>query len=235
MKKQLLSTLTALAALSASAQIAEVSTPRPLLAGVESDMYYPVMSRDGSQVMFTSVDYTGLRVYDFNDNVTKKLSDKPRAGLSASFATGDERVKVATEGSRLIVTRDGVERSFTPVECHAGYLWESLSPDGSKIMFVAAGKGIVVTDLDGRVLSMPGKYEAPVWYGNDLIVAMDATDDGHQYRSSRIVMLRVDGSEMQPLTRPESMSMFPAASIESGKVVYNTIDGLLYEIDVKLK
>lgn len=225
----------ALAASAASAQIAEVSTPRRLLAGVESDMYYPVLSRDGSQVMFTSVDYTGLRMYDFNDNVTKRLSDRPRAGLSASFESADRPVKIATEGARLIVTDNGVERFYTPVESHAGYLWESLSPDGRKIMFVAAGKGIVVTDLNGKVLSMPGNYEAPVWYGNDLIVAMDATDDGHQYRSSRIVMLRADGSEMQPLTRPESMSMFPTASIESGKVVYNTIDGLLYEIDVKLK
>jgi hypothetical protein len=223
------------AALAMQAQIADVSSPRRLLAGVEGEAYYPVLNADGTQMKYTSQDYQGLKLYDFVDNVTTKLSDAPRAGLSASFVAADAKVKVGVEGSNLLITRDGVTRSYSPVPCYAGYLWASLSPDGKKVMFVAAGKGIVITDLQGNVLSRPGKYEAPVWYGNDLIVAMDATDDGHQYRSSRIVLLRADGSEVQPLTRPESMSMFPAASATAGKIVYNTIDGLLYQLDVKLK
>ena len=63
---------------------------------------------------------------------------------------------------------------------------------------------------------------------------MKATDDGHQYSSSQIVMLKADGSEIQEITRPESMTMFPTASFEAGKIVYNTIDGRLFEMSVNL-
>lgn len=234
MKKQFILLSTVFAALAANAQIVEVSTPKRLLAGVETEIYHPVLNADGSKVMFTTADYTGLRVYDFNDNVTSKLSDARHAGRNAKFED-NASVKVSTKGSELIITRKGVERRYSPVGECAGYIWPSLSPDGKKVMFVAAGKGIVITDLDGKVLAKLGNYEAPVWYGNDLVVAMDAKDDGHQFKSSRIVMLRADGSEMQQLTRPESMSMFPAASAIGGKILYCTIDGLLYQLDVKLK
>ena len=121
------------------------------------------------------------------------------------------------------------------VHGYAGYCWPSLSPDGTKVMFVAAGKGIYITDLKGCILSQPGKYEAPVWYGNNHIVAMNAKDDGHQYMSSQIVLLSADGKQVQDLTKPESMSMNPAAAISANRVVYNTIDGRLYEMTVTLK
>ncbi len=237
MKKNLLLSLAAaaLVSVSASAQIAEVSSPRRLLAGVESEMYYPVMNAEGTQVSFTTANNKGLRVYDFNDNVTRKLSDAPSAGRTMQAFKSDAKVTVRTSGSQLFITVNGVEKSYTPIESYAGYLWASVSPDQSKVMFFAAGKGIVITDLKGNILSRPGKYEAPVWYDNDVIVAMDAKDDGHQFKSSRIVMVRADGSQVQPLTRPESMSMFPAASVKAGKIIYNTIDGLLFEMDVKLK
>ncbi len=225
----------AMLSIEANAQIAEVSKPRRLLAGVESEMYYPVMNSDGSQVSFTTVNNKGLRVYDFNDNVTRKLSDAPGAGRTMNAFKSDMKVSARTAGSELFITVNGVEKSYSPIESYAGYLWASVSPDQSKVMFFAAGKGIVITDLEGNVLLRPGKFEAPVWYSDDVIVAMDAKDDGHQFKSSRIVMVRADGSEVQPLTRPESMSMYPAASIKAGKIVYNTIDGLLFEMDVKLK
>lgn len=236
MKHQLLIALAAFCIQSASAQLADVGVAQPILKGVESGMYYPAMSADGSKILFTSEDFQGLRSYDVNDNVVTVISREPRAGLAAAqqLTVGD-KVTVDTKGSELLITRNGVTRSYSPVESYAGYLWASVSPDQTKVMFFAAGKGIVITDLDGNILSQPGKYEAPVWYGDNHIVAMDAKDDGHQFASSRIVLLTADGSQMQPLTRPESMSMNPTASFKAGKVVYNTIDGLLYQIDVTLR
>ena len=102
-------------------------------------------------------------------------------------------------------------------------------------MFFAAGFGIVITDLNGNILSTPGNFEAPVWYGNDHIVAMNATNDGHNYRSSQIVLLSADGTQFQALTKPESMTMNPTASFDAGKIVYATIDGRLYQMNIKLK
>lgn len=239
MKKYLLVAAALLAMGCAQAQLAEVSKPKALLQGVQSNMYNPVLSADGNQLMFSHNDYSDLRVYDFTDNVTRKVNANRRQAFKARFVGDkvsiDAASSVRCEGSTIYITVGGTETGYSPVECAAGYCWASPSPDGSKVVFLAAGKGLVVMDLKGNVLSRPGNYEAPVWFGNNHLVVQNATDDGHQIHSSQILLLTADGSQKQELTRPESMSMTPAAAIAANRVVYSTIDGRLYELEVKLK
>ena len=137
-----------------------------------------------------------------------------------------------TEGSRVHVTVGGEERVFSPVDSWAGYLWASLSPDGQRVAFFAAGKGIVVIDLRGQVVAMLGNYEMPCWYNNNYIVAQNAKDDGHQFTSSQLLLLKADGTWQTELTKPASMTMQPTCG--GGKVVYTTIDGLLYEMKINI-
>ena len=138
-----------------------------------------------------------------------------------------------TEGSRVHVNVGGEERVFSPVDSWAGYLWASLSPDGKRVAFFAAGKGIVVIDLRGQMLAMLGNYEMPCWYNNDYIVAQNATDDGHQFTSSQILLLKADGTYKAELTKPASMAMHPTCG--GGKIVYTSIDGLLYEMQINIR
>lgn len=137
-----------------------------------------------------------------------------------------------TEGSRVHVMVGGEERVFSPVDSWAGYLWASLSPDGKRVAFFAAGKGIVIIDLRGQMLAMLGNYEMPRWYNNDYLVSQNAKDDGHQFTSSQIVLLKADGTYKTELTKPESMTMQPTCG--GGKIVYTTIDGLLYEMKINI-
>lgn len=262
MKKKFLALAFAFATLAANSQVVEVVSKEPLLQGVESDMFHPTISADGEYLLFTSSNFTGLKIYDFENNVTTKISDEPRAGFKARFC-GDkivyetktrgefgsksiktkssaisvpvaaQKVTVRTEESTIYITKNGIEKSFSPVENSAGYLWESVSPDETKVMFFAAGKGIVIMDTDGNVLSMPGNYENPAWLGNSAIVAMNATDDGHQFHSSQIVALSLDGQKFQQLTSPESMTMNPTATADGETIVFGTIDGRLYKMNVK--
>lgn len=240
MRKPLIAIVAAFIALGAHAQLATCSQPMPLLQGTQSNMYYPVFSPDGQSIMFSDVDHSNLREYSFADNVTTSVKATPKQALKAAFTpagkvTLEPQTTVRVDDSNLIITRQGKEISVSPVQCTAGYLWPSLSPDGSKIMFVAAGKGIVITDLQGNILARPGhsRLEAPVWYGNNHIVAMNTTDDGHQITSSQIVLLDLNGTQQQ-ITKPTSMAMFPAANQTTGRIVYNTIDGLLYQINITL-
>lgn len=296
MKKVLLTVAVAMG-LTAQAQIAEVVSTTQLLKGVDSGMYYPVLNEDGSKLLYSTENYRGLKMYDFKNDVSQKLTDENRAGLHAVFSDDDTKVyyvsqtvkdrrnvrqakaynlatreitpissegkqvarpiacregvmaavngaietvvkdatAVRVEGSKLFIMRNGVEKSFSPIENSAGYLWESLSPDGTKVMFFAAGKGIIITDLDGNIVSELGNYETPVWYGNNHVVAMNAKHNGYQNISSQILILTVDGSQKQELTKPESMTMNPTTSFEAGKIVYNTIDGRLYQMNINLK
>lgn len=280
--KRLYAALCALCAFTAAnAQIADVSAAEPLLRGTQSNLYNPVLSPDGSRLLFSDADYSNLRMYDFSLGATVTVSPEARSGYDARFDTDGRGVTfttqapdhtggylrtvchydidsqtsravapaarrvqatpfrsggsaVRTEDATLYITADGREQAYTPVDAVA-YLWASLSPDGTKAMFVAAGKGVYITDLQGRVLSFAGNYEAPVWFGNDCIVAQKSTDDGHQYRSSQIVLVKADGSAVQEITRPESMTFTPAASIAAGRIVYSTIDGYLYQVTATLK
>lgn len=154
-------------------------------------------------------------------------------GELRNFATAPNRgVSVYTTGSQLVVTINGKESRYSPVESYAGYLWSSISPNGDKIAFFAAGKGIVVTDLQGKVLAELGNYEMPCWYNNDYLVAQNATDDGYQFTSSQILLLKADGTFRHELTSKTSMTMQPTAG--GGKIAYTTIDGNLTIITLNI-
>ena len=153
----------------------------------------------------------------------------PGRDYSSSSDIGDA---AWTEGNRVHVTVGGEERVFSPVDSWAGYLWASLSPDGKRVAFFAAGKGIVVIDLRGQVMAMLGNYEMPCWYDNDYIVAQNAKDDGHQFTSSQIMLLKADGTWKAELTKPVSMAMQPTSG--GGRIVYTTVDGLLYEMKINI-
>lgn len=154
-------------------------------------------------------------------------------GERHTFATSPNRgTSVYTTGSQLVVTVNGKENRYTPVESYAGYLWSSVSPGGDKIAFFAAGTGIIITDLQGKVLAQLGNYEMPCWYNNDYIVAQNATDDGYQFTSSQILLLKADGTFRQELTPSTSMTMQPTSG--GGKIVYTTIDGNITMITIDI-
>ncbi|MBR5638702.1 MAG: hypothetical protein IKW83_02950 [Muribaculaceae bacterium] len=154
-------------------------------------------------------------------------------GEKHTFATASNRgVSVYTTGSQLVVNINGKENRYTPVESYAGYLWSSVSPKGDKIAFFAAGKGIIVTNLQGKVLSELGNYEMPCWYNNDYLVAQNASDDGYQFTSSQILLLKADGTFRHELTPKTSMTMQPTSG--GGKIAYTTIDGNITMITIDI-
>lgn len=269
MKKQLLLACMA-SALTLSAQNVVVGTPQQLLKGVETAAYMPVLSKDGSMMLYNIDVNKGLKMYSFADDVSMTIENGDVFVLNAGFdgtdnvtydksvpsgallersavsynmnshkavakvrKTASKGVEVSVDGSKLLISINGTVREYTPVECHAGYLCASVSPNGKYIAFQAGGKGVFITDLEGKIVASLGKYEFPAWCGNDYVVVQNATDDGHQLHSSQILLLKSDGSQQVQLTKPVSMSLNPTASADGSKVVYNTIDGRLYMINLK--
>lgn len=117
MKKTILSLLAVGAALTLNAQIAEVSKPEPILRGVESEMFNPVLSADGNYLMFSDANYTNVRQYDFASGAVSHVNIGQRQALRARV-DNDGRVTdptgVRTEGSTLYITKNGVEKAYTP-------------------------------------------------------------------------------------------------------------------------
>lgn len=230
MKKTLLTAALLTAAVTTWGQIARVGTPQRLLHNAESEMYNASLSPDGQQLMFSAADYSNVRVLDLGAGAVQHIDMARTAALSARPGV-QAAPRAAVSGSTLTI--DG--RRYQPVASSAGYCWCSVSPDSRHVMFYAAGTGIVITDMNGNIVATPGNYEAPAWLGNNHIVAQKSTDDGHQYASSQIVMLTMDGSQTQALTRPESMTFAPSADDAATKIAYSTIDGRMYLVDITLE
>ena len=138
-----------------------------------------------------------------------------------------------TRGDMLyLVDEAGTTRSMQPVKESNGYLWAALSPDGTRVLFEAASRGLFVCDLNGTVIADLGQFLMPCWYNNDYIIAM--SNAGNVRTSgSCIWLLSVDGGVCKPISGRDERAVQPMTA--GGKVVYSVIyDGTvkLLELDV---
>lgn len=115
-----------------------------------------------------------------------------------------------TRRSRLYVVRDNRTTVTSPAGECAGYLWPSVSPDGTMVMFEASGKGLYVCSLDGEVLHRLPPASMPVWLDNSHIVAMTNTNFGAQrINGTYLYVTNLDGTQVQPLTAPDEHAVQP--------------------------
>jgi N-acetylmuramoyl-L-alanine amidase len=123
-----------------------------------------------------------------------------------------------TRGDALyIVDEGGTTRMLQPVRDSNGYLWASLSPDGSKVMFEAASRGVVVCGLNGTIIAELGEFLMPSWYNDDYIIAMSNAANSF-YKGQRIWLISIDGETFKPISPKDERAVQPMTA--GGKVVY---------------
>lgn len=142
---------------------------------------------------------------------------------------------VWSDGSNLNIYRNDKVEQLNPVAGANGYIWASLSPDAKMILFTAAAQGTFVCDLNGKIIASLGSLNAPVWYDNNFVVGMQDKDDGHFVTSSTILMKSLDGKTAKILSASDQIAMNPTATAMAGKVAYNTTDGDIYVVELKIK
>ena len=126
-----------------------------------------------------------------------------------------------TRGDRLfLVDEGGTTRVLQPVKDSNGYLWASLSPDGTKVMFEAASRGLFVCDMNGTVIAELGMFLMPCWYNNDYIIAMSNAGNV-RIEGSRIWLISLDGETIKPISSKDERAVQPMVS--GDKVVYSVI------------
>ncbi len=130
---------------------------------------------------------------------------------------------------QLMITVNGKTRNLSPNGSGYSYLWASLSPDGTKVLYYQAAHGAYVCDLDGSNVRKVGKMRAPVWYDDNTIVGMLDLDDGELVYASTIVAATLDGTT-QVLTDESTIAMYPHAA--AGKIAFSTPAGEAYIINV---
>ena len=157
------------------------------------------------------------------------------AAENASYVqvTSDAALRVDNENLDLNLYRNGEKIVLKP-HGDENYICASLSPDQTRILF-RTKKGTAICDLNGNELVNLGReINAPVWYGNDYVVGMDSEHDGYYNTAAAIVIASVETKELQYLTDPANMGIFPNVDAASGRIVYGTEGGDIRMLQLNL-
>ena len=140
-------------------------------------------------------------------------------------------VVLSINNRQLMISRNGKTRNLSPNGKDKSYLWPSLSPDGTKILYYVGAEGAFVCNLDGSNVKPLGMMRAPQWWDDSTVVGMYDQDDGEFVYASRIVAANLKGDK-QSLTPDSLIAMYPKVSAQAGKIAFSTPDGKAYIINV---
>jgi len=134
---------------------------------------------------------------------------------------------------RMVITVNGESKVVAPQGTESqSYLWPSVSPDGTRVVYYLGRKGAYVCNIDGSNPVFLGGIRAPRWYDNNTVVGMNDQDNGEYVYASKIVAVKADGSFSQMLTDDASMAMYPSVTTDGAKIAFTTPAGELYIINL---
>lgn len=150
----------------------------------------------------------------------------------SAVASTDERPELSIDRGQLMITKGGRTQTLSPLGTDGkSYIWQSLSPNGKKVLFYVVGDGCYTCDLDGTNVRSLGILRAPVWYDDNTIVGMVNESDGYVITASKLVASTADGKVRQTLTAADVAAIYPSTA--KGKIAFSTPDGQLYIITIK--
>ena len=198
--------------------------------------YNVQISNDGQEIVYreTKFDKQGLRKNNIIrlDMATAKTTTvaKAQRDMMAMTTTG-ANVSVSISDRKIVLTKNGKNIVLAPNGSNESYIWPSISPDGTKLCYYVCGNGCWVANLDGSGKQYIGHgIQAAKWYDNNILVAMDAEDDGHFTTASAVVAYTLDGKK-QVLTNDSMIAMYPY--VANNVIVFSTLDGETYMLNVK--
>lgn len=190
---------------------------------------------NGTDISFTekSGGLFNKRVETFSYNIR---SNRKVKASSSSLKSAENGVKILSGSTYSIdVSVNGAEKKLTPLgECH--YIWKSLSPDNSKVLFTTPGKGSYICDINGKNLIRLGYLNKPSWLSDKIVIGMKDYDDGYSVKKSDIYAIATDTQKEFRLTQTDDeIEMNPSASEDGKCVVFNTRKGELFLMTLKIK
>jgi Tol biopolymer transport system component len=223
--------------------------------------YKPVFSSKGDKVWYRSDEYSGvmkyskINEYDLASAKSKVVQEKSR-NLSPPLFVNDRlvylvggkqiqttgAVKSANEGIYVVLEDlvpviyiNGIGKKLKP-NGEGNYIWVSLSPDRTRLLYNFQGTSAWVCDLDGNIVASAGRINCPGWINNDLIVGMNDRDDGYRVLSSDIVCYSVKSGRTILLTdTKDKIEMNPMPFPDGKRIVYQNIKGELFVMHITVR
>jgi len=224
--------------------------------------YEPAVTADGNKIFYRSDifsdnrKYSSVWCYDIASGSRELLLEKGR-GVNPPAATGnavllksDSEMRIEQRGPIL---KSGSRRAFVVIEemmpvLYRGderkelmpngdgfYIWASLSPDGTKILYNYQGRGSYICNTEGKILHDLGRINAPRWFNDMIVIGMDDKDDGYRIVSSDLVCWSLGEKKRVTLTStPERSEMFPFA-VDRRRIAFCTDKGEIYIMKVRVR
>jgi Tol biopolymer transport system component len=166
-----------------------------------------------------------------------KDSNLPVAINKNTLQKGNSIVMTAyAQNSSLIVVEGGARKTIQPFGT-GHYLWPSISPNREMLLFTYAGKGAYVTDLNGTIIKKLGYANYPSFSPDgNWVLFMKDIDDGVEVISSNIHIVNIkSGKYFNLTTEQDHIAMYPRWGISSSEIYYNTYDGQIRKIELKIE
>lgn len=161
-----------------------------------------------------------------------RLSQK---SLTPSPLRQTEPPVLSISNGQLMITRDGNTSTFSPNGTQVRYIWPSLSPDGTKVLYYVIGRGSYVCNLDGSNVHSLGMLRAPKWYNDSVVIGMYDISGEYDTVESKIIAVTVDGKQRQEVTADSIIAMYPSPTRDGSKIAFSTPDGKTYLIQVNIQ
>jgi len=224
--------------------------------------YEPAVTADGKTVFYRSdsfsdnMKYSSVYSYDISSGAKELLTENGRDVIPPAVS-GNAVLLKSEEGARVKqagpVLKSGGEESFVVIEemmpvLYRGserkelmpngdgfYIWASLSPDGTKILYNYQGRGTFICDTEGEIIHDLGRINAPRWFSDRLVIGMDDRDDGYRITSSELVYYSLGEKKRGILTStPGRSEMFPFAA-GNRRIAFCTDNGEIYIMKVRVR
>lgn len=221
--------------------------------------YEPTFSGDGKYVYYRPYKYEGMKklsslikkaisgtnekilIQDERDFTSAKRLLNGNIAVSRNFNLYDAdplqnqtqktdlAIGVFIEKGKIALYRNGEKKILMPLG-EGFYLWPSISPDGSKLLFTKTGEGTYISNLGGQILAELGYANAPRWSPDGKwVVFMHDLDDGHQMIESDIFIIAADGTKKTAITHTaDIIEVYPFWGVEN-EIVFGSEKGIIYK------
>ena len=187
-----------------------------------------ILYRDVTQ---TPLHSTAIKRYISSTGKTATILRATRDNVQPTSAIQADNI-MTNNDFHLQLTIAGKTRVLAPLGNEKRYIWPSISPDGTKLLFFVSGQGAYVSDLNGENIVELGIIRAAKWYNNHIVIGQRDQDNGEVTTSSRIIAKNVATGAEQILTEDNVIAMFPSISSKGDKILFSTPEGKAFMIHI---
>ncbi|MDD4644745.1 MAG: hypothetical protein PHY99_02005 [Bacteroidales bacterium] len=212
----------------------EIKPKRARRIPIENASAYSIcgISQDGLRLQATKPGSKNLFLIDIKSG--KAMAAKDSSIEKSGIITIQDTI-LALDKLTPVLSINGIKKVFRPGG-DGNYIWTSLSPDKTKILYYLVGKGTFVCDLNGETLASPGKINSPKWLNNKIIIGMVDQDDGHRVTASDLVYFSLNTGRIASLTTTKGRhEMYPIPFADGKKIIFSTDEGKVYIMKLRIR